>query len=75
MSFYGVQFLPGDIKEVSGVINHPRFVRLPSKPAVLRTKKSVPAVKSATPPVNKAEPTPPAAVDGSGKSTEKDGEQ
>lgn len=37
MTFYGVVFKPGDVKEVPGYINHPKFARV-TKPETKNIK-------------------------------------
>ena len=39
-TFYGVTFQPGEIKEVPGFINHPRFVRVDDEQPVVKPAKS-----------------------------------
>ncbi len=35
-TFYGVTFKPGEIKEVEGYINHPKFVRITDKEKIAK---------------------------------------
>lgn len=44
-TFYGVTFKPGDVKEVKGPINHPRFIRV-TTPAKLDTTSTTDNKKS-----------------------------
>lgn len=39
MKFYGVVFKPGDVKEVPGYINHPKFVMVPEPKVEVKVEK------------------------------------
>lgn len=59
-TFYGVQFNPGETKEVPGYINHPKFVRISDKvdaaPAVAKPVEKKPEPKKIEAVETKPEP-------------------
>ena len=82
MTFYGVKFNPGDVKDVPGNINHPRFVRVASMPpataSMPKPVSKAAASTKATKPVAKTESlSAPDIADSEApiNATEKDGEQ
>lgn len=40
-AFYGVEFKPGDVKEVPGYINVPHFIRVQSLPETVSDEQSI----------------------------------